>query len=303
MHRLEIKTLKILEEAGLSGLQHVAVSGGRDSVCLMHALAVLQPRRRWQFKVVHVHHGGSSSYRQAATEHVAREAQRLGLEFMELRSPLAIRPDEASLRRFRMEVLAPLGSVLFAHHAKDLLETRLMRLIRGTGPQGLPSMRIRQGWKIRPWLDIWPSELESYISEKNRVGSRIEWVEDPTNSDPRHLRNWIRGEWLPALQSQRPGSEKRLAASLASLVDEGESKIWTEVVAQSQIARVPLRLLSLADKRRALALYLRQMDVANYGLTHIDEILKRLDTPKKEFSFKCLGRDWIVDAQHIRLGP
>lgn len=298
MHTLEIQTLKILEEAGLSSGKHVvAVSGGKDSMCLMRVISSIQNRRKWSFQVIHVHHGGSSPYRQKASEHVFLHAQHLGLPFQEIRSPVAIRSDEASLRRFRMEALAPFGSVIFAHHGRDLLETRLIRLIRGTGPQGLQSMQVRQGWKIRPWLALWPDKIESYASEKG-----IQWVEDPTNSDPRHMRNWIRSEWIPSLESQRAGSEKRLAASLESLVDLEGPKPWTEVVLESEIKRVSLKMLSPNDKRRALALYLRRMEVSNYGLSHIDEILKRLDTLQKEFTFRCLGREWFVDAQHIRLG-
>lgn len=303
MHQLEISTLKILEESGLNSGHHVlAVSGGRDSMTLMHVMAALKNRRRWTFEVVHVHHGGASPYRQKASDAVREQALLLGFDFREIKSPIAIRSDESSLRRFRMEALSEFSSVLFAHHGRDLLETRLIRLIRGTGPQGLQAMKVSAGWKVRPWLELWPDRLDAYIASKKAQGAPVIWVEDPTNSDPRHIRNWIRAEWIPSLEAQRKGSEKRLAASLGSLVESDDARVWTEVVSEASIHRLPLRLLSSSDKRRALALYLRRMEIPNYGLSHIDEILKRLDTAQKEFTFSCLGREWLVDAQHIRLG-
>jgi len=191
----------------------VALSGGRDSTVLLHALAEQDPERRAQ--PLHVHHGlHPLADRQA--EHCQRLAAGLGYacEVREIRVPE--RPEdgvEAAARRLRYQALTEGASlddcILTAHHATDQAETFLLAALKGSGPAGLAAMprlrRIGPCWLGRPLLGVAGSAVAAYAAARN-----LRWVEDPTNEDLRFDRNFLRREVLPRLAARFP-AERRLA--------------------------------------------------------------------------------------------
>jgi len=188
----------------------VAYSGGLDSHVLLHSLAQLRDNLTEPFKLeaLHIHHGVSEladgwvAHCQAVCEqldvsicvrYVTADQQQASLE--------------NQLREARYQVFSEVvgvGDLLaLAHHADDQAETLMLRMLRGTGPQGLagmPSQRhLGGGSLIRPLLGFSRSELEAYAQQH-----KLKWVEDDSNVDVSFDRNFLRHEVMPQLAQRWP---------------------------------------------------------------------------------------------------
>jgi tRNA(Ile)-lysidine synthase len=180
-----------------------AVSGGPDSM----ALLVLATLAGCSVRAVHVDHGlreGSA----AEAEIVARAAARLGAEFRAERVHVEPGPNlEARARAARFSVLPP--DVATGHTMDDQAETVLCNLLRGTGLDGLAGMKAGHR---HPLLGIRRSEARALCE-----ASGLRWVEDPSNEDPRYLRNRVRHELLPLCADVAGRDPVPLLARLATL--------------------------------------------------------------------------------------
>lgn len=193
----------------------LAVSGGADSMALLHAAGTLGGR----FGVLHVDHGlrpDSHADRafvqgQADALGMAFKAIRLdGLADSEFRKSQGI---EAAARHARYAWMAEMagadGLVLTAHHADDQRETRLLHLLRGSRAEALTGMAaLHRGFGCavgRPFLSLTRRQLVDGLEQ-----SGISWREDPSNRLPDFLRNRIRHELIPLLDDIRPGWESGL---------------------------------------------------------------------------------------------
>ena len=160
--------------------------------------------------VAHVDHGIHPESSGVA-ERVQALATSYGLPFELARLALGPGTGETAARTQRYarleEMSARVGAqVIFtAHHADDQVETVLMRVIAGSGPAGLSGMATLSGRLVRPLLSVPRSELIRHLQEKGLDG----WL-DPANSNPRHLRSWIRTELLPAMRRRVPGVDANL---------------------------------------------------------------------------------------------
>ena len=291
----------------------LGVSGGLDSMALFYSF--LEMSRKWKmtWAVAYVHHGSGSpdvvSYRKQAYEVVKEECDKYGVPFYSNVSDFSnlskipfYGATEAGWRQLRGEFLLSLKKILnadfivLAHHKEDLLETRMIRLIRGCGPQGLTAMYSRQGVVLRPFLSLSRLDLEDYM--KTVKGH---WIEDPSNDQIDFLRNWLRHEWLPQLEEKCPGSKAVLANSLqliASAMPKNNS-LARCFDSEGRILRSELLSLDLEDKKRVFAIYLQRQKVKNYGLSHVNELVKRLDVEQKELTFKLAQKNWLANARHI----
>ena len=192
----------------------VAVSGGVDSMVLLHVLRQLAPKHRWQLTVAHLNHQlrGRSS---AADERlVRRTAQKLKLPTVVERADvrqLALAQKlslEMAARKLRHDFLARaarrrrIPSIALAHHANDQIELFFLRLLRGSGGEGLAGMKWRNPSPsdpaielVRPMLDQPKAELIEYAAEHG-----IPYREDASNAMLDFQRNRIRHELLPLLR-------------------------------------------------------------------------------------------------------
>ena len=215
--------------AGALGL--VAVSGGADSVCLLHCLAASGCR----LAVAHLDHAIRPES-EADAEFVRQAADRLGLPcVIERRDVPAYRRQrklslEAAARdvrhAFLRETAAKLGAsaIFLGHTAGDQVETFLLRLIRGAGVAGLRGMQPKEELLCRPMLGIWRSEIEAWLQ-----GQQLEWREDASNRDPRFLRNRVRHELLPLLATLNPGVKQVLLRE-AELLGARQDAVEAEVL-------------------------------------------------------------------------
>ncbi len=199
-----------LDSLGLpDGPALVAVSGGLDSVVLLDLLHHTTAATR-EIIVAHADHGIHPNSAAVAAR-VAALADSLGLRCEIGRLELGEGTSETAARRARYAWLSRLqqqvsASVVFtAHHADDQAETVLMRALEGSGSAGLSGIPSVSGALVRPLLPFRRVELARYARER---GLGV-WM-DPANSDPAHLRSWIRCDLLPSIRKRLPRVDERL---------------------------------------------------------------------------------------------
>jgi tRNA(Ile)-lysidine synthase len=234
----------------------VAVSGGADSLALLHALRVLSRPRRWDLAVLTVDHGlrpGSA----ADAAFVADHAKSLGLPVRvltlgpaDLAAHRAAGPEGAA-RAARYAALWPAAGDLgcrwlaTGHTLDDQAETVLLQLLRGAGPDGLAGMAVRSGRLLRPLLTVRRAETRAGCA-----AAGLDWREDPTNAGDGPLRNRVRHRLLPLLEELRPGATRALARTAALAADERD---WLDPLVAEALAATGGVPEALAGRPLALA--------------------------------------------------
>lgn len=196
----------------------VAISGGADSLCLLHLLNRLcGPGKRYpgiQLHAAHLDHmlRGAASTHDAATVASIAAAWNIPFTLGKIDVPALARQERRSLEeaariaRYRfLRKVAHGQPIAIAHHADDQAETLVLHWLRGSGLTGMVGMQPRQQDLIRPLLVVTHAETVAYCQAHG-----IEPVEDLSNTDPRFLRNRVRHELLPLLQLLNPGIQKTL---------------------------------------------------------------------------------------------
>jgi len=192
----------------------VALSGGIDSMTLLHVLLKLSPIYSTELIAAHFNHGirGEESDRD---EHFVRNVcKKWNVELIvgkgKIKSEKGKGLEEAA-RRARYEFLKNVlqeraaQKVAVAHTKTDSVETFLMRLIRGASPYGLRGIPPKRGEIIRPFIEISREEIENYAEKE-----KIPFVVDSTNQDIAIFRNWVRHKLIPILKEKNPKIEEAL---------------------------------------------------------------------------------------------
>jgi len=269
----------------------LAVSGGRDSMALMHFLH----EHGWSdVLVAHLDHGlrGAASSEDAAF--VEESASALGLVFQGARvdvGALATASKESVEevgREVRYRWLAELADelseargglgvpVVTAHQADDQAETVLIHLFRGAGLRGLAGMarrsRLRIGGRslevVRPFLSVLRCEIDRYLAAQG-----IRWREDDSNEDPKFLRNRVRHRLLPALEEVfardvRPALWR--AAALARMEEAWAAEALGELPRRGEgLDLAAIRAMPEGQRCRALLAWLREQAVPDCGYAEV----------------------------------
>ena len=255
---------KLEDIAGKPTRYVIAFSGGLDSTVLAHSLACLRREDPDYADIdviaIHIDHGLQQESSQWS-ERCSENAAAFGIEFQSL--CVAVQPEsgkglEASARDARYSALhAELRNddwLLSAHHREDQAETLLLNLIRGSGPAGVAGIgdvrRFGPGWLARPMLNVNRADIHQYAIDQD-----LQWVDDPSNTDRRFDRNFLRHEVLPRLRSRWPDIAARLQRSAGHA---GEASQLLVELAEIDIAalgscsaRLPIDgLTSLSDARQ-----------------------------------------------------
>jgi tRNA(Ile)-lysidine synthase len=204
------------KQAGRPSRYVIAFSGGLDSTALAHALVA--GNTDIPIVAVHIDHGlHDDSSRWSA--HCEAFAGSLGIEYRSRVVTVQLesgKGPEASAREARYTALhAELQHgdwLLSAHHREDQAETLLLNLVRGSGPAGIAGIgairRFGPGWLARPLLNTDRASLRDYVA-----AHELQWIEDPSNTDRRFDRNFLRHDILPRLKSRWPDIAARLHRS------------------------------------------------------------------------------------------
>lgn len=203
----------------------VGLSGGMDSVVLLHALAQLRVETPFPLSALHVHHG-LSPQADAWAEFCRSLCRALNVpcEVVRVQLPAAAgKGIERVAREARYAAFtAAAGDILcLAHHQNDRAETFLLNLFRGAGSLGLagvPSARMLGDKRLlRPFIDTPRAALLAWATSQ-----RLHWVEDESNDDWRFRRNEIRHRLLPIITAMFPGAISVLARTAAQMGEQAE---------------------------------------------------------------------------------
>jgi tRNA(Ile)-lysidine synthase len=269
----------------------VAVSGGMDSMVLLDVLVETQRWHGGVLEVVTVDHQSGAHSGEHAT-FVETEASALGLACTRAAVESAA-PSEAVWRAARYQVFDSLDveAVAMGHHLDDQAATVILQLLRGAGSKGLRGMVPKRARYVRPLLDIPREELRAWA-----VRRELRWKEDPTNQDPRFLRNRVREEVLPLLEDLRPGARNTLgrASRLLAL----EDAYFEDRCAEADGSPWPLTWFSTAPEaliRRVVARELKGV--------HAGQIDAALDLAKRGQGRLEIGEFLLeVNEAHIHVG-
>ena len=250
----------------------LALSGGLDSVVLLHLMMQIEEKRDFRLSAAHFDHRMRQGSESDARWVVAL-CESLGVP-LEIGRSSRVPRSEADARELRYQFLLAARERLSseylatAHQADDQAETVLFRLLRGTGVRGLAGIPARRDPCIaRPLLPFWREELAAYAERR-----RLRFLADPTNADIRYSRNRIRHLLIPALEADEgPGLRRQLyrlsqLARRASVVIEGATERAAQrLILESTEARVVVaRKQMLAYDTNACAHLLRHL-VARVG--------------------------------------
>jgi tRNA(Ile)-lysidine synthase len=256
----------------------VAVSGGVDSMVLLHLLHRLARRNSWRLTVAHLNHGLRGRSSDADERLVVRVAKKLGLAVVVERADVKQFAREQKLsiemaaRKLRHDFLArtalrlKIKTIALAHHADDQVELFFLRLLRGSGAEGLAGMKWRavspansRVRLIRPLLDLSKSALRKFADEE-----KISFREDASNASLDFQRNRIRHELLPLLRKNyQPALDQTIARVMEIFGAEAElvgalAKRWLRPESPASA----FRELPIALQRRVIQLQLQRQKVA-----------------------------------------
>lgn len=293
----------------------VGLSGGLDSVVLLHALAQLPSRHR--IRALHINHQ-LSQFAQQWQQHCADYCESLKMDFaatsVDVKNILGDAGSgvEAMARRLRYEAFAnhlqENEVLLLAHHMDDQLETFLLRLMRGAGVHGLSAMPVSRavgpGRLLRPLLNVTRQQLLDYAESNALV-----WVEDDSNSDSRFDRNFCRHEIFPVVAQRWPkyreswGKSLQLIAEAAEVVAElGAQDV--ENATANHAAVLSLRSLATLSRPRqcsALRHWLSRLNAPELGWKPLNELMSKLEAHRGNGQTLSVSADFQLVAYRDEL--
>ena len=284
----------------------VALSGGLDSVVLLHLLHQLQKTHHYTLKASHVHHGLSKNadkWVKFCEKLCTKLSVPLDVHYIKLpqKKSLGI---EGEARRLRYEKLlqSKTDLVVLAHHEDDQAETFLLQLIRGAGIKGLSSMAHfddkRKLW--RPLLNASRIDIESYAKKH-----QLKWIEDESNQNIDFDRNFIRYKVLPILKNRFSHIIKVISRSTSHLAEaqyllDDLAKIDLKSYLKSNNYKHKLQVktlekLSNARAKNILRYWLEVNDQLMPSKDLLDELLRQVLTAKKDAELKIqLSKDFEI---------
>lgn len=277
----------------------VGVSGGPDSVCLLDILNKLKDKYNFEILVAHVNYGIRGEEADGDEKFVEELAKKYSLKIEKLKLDSLKIDDsnlESGLRDIRFDFFEKLINennfdlIAVAHNEDDQAETMLMRMIRGSGLQGLRGIRPKNGKIIRPLLKVSRKEILEYL-KTNTLDHKI----DSTNKDTKFLRNKIRHDLIPYLEKgYNPRIKETLSGAAESVADDYDfiSKKAVKIVEEIciidgnkiEIDAYDLGKLHSSLQKNVLRLAILKVkdDLSDVENSHIEEIIKIVKSNKNK---------------------
>lgn len=286
----------------------VGLSGGRDSVALLHWLVDSSYKK---LICCHLNHQLRGRASDADARFVRKLADRYDVDLvigsakvraLASQQKLSI---EAAAREARYKFFAQLAkrkrvrTIFLAHHADDVVETFLINLFRGAGSSGLSAMREVSNRRIdnvdltivRPFLGIWRTQIDDYVRKH-----RLKFREDASNKDLALLRNRIRRQIIPYLEKTVGRNIRPSIWRAATIAAEEENWIETQLPDETaaELSVLELRKLPTALQRREILKWLRLRKISNVGFDVVENV-RRMLHPDSRIAKVNLPRD-----RHVR---
>lgn len=279
----------------------LGISGGPDSVCMLHIFSRLQKKYNLELIIAHVNYGlrgQDSNLDEKLVEDLAKKYN-LKIFIKKITAPDLISKkqkkkdiSEQNLRDIRYAFFEKIRStnnfnfISIAHNTDDQTETYLMRVIRGAGLTGLSAILFKNKKIIRPLLATSRNEIMIYLKK-----NKLSWRLDKTNLEPNFLRNKIRHYLIPYLERKfNPNIKRTILNSVESIsLDEDllstlTQKAYLSCATHSILKISKLKQLHPALQRRVLRQAIAQIktNLKNISATHIQEILKIIQSTKSK---------------------
>lgn len=285
----------------------VALSGGVDSVVLLHLLIKFSKLMPLDVSAIHVEHG-ISTYSGQWSDFCQTLCDSVAIPLSIHRLKISKQPQEsleAIAREARYQIFRQIQAdyVLLAQHQDDQVETLLLQLLRGAGVKGLsamPTVRLFESGKaiklLRPLLKVPRSEIMKYAKLHG-----LSWVTDESNLDVSYDRNFLRHRILPLIEQRYPSYRKILSRSArhlgeaAHLLDELAKIDAENTMIVDKLSLRGLRELDLARAGNLLRYLLAQQMVRLPSSAKLEEILRQLHNIQADTHFQ-----FEVDALEIR---
>ena len=196
----------ITEHTDLSKSIFIGYSGGPDSTALVHLLSILNAKQELNLKAIHINHN-LSKHSSIWENHCIETCSKLNVNL--ITKSIEIKVDggglESASRKARYRVFKKIltrdDQLLLGHHSDDVAETLIMRLMRGTGPDGMEGPKLKrslgQGVLVRPFLGVSKKEILDYLKKHN-----IDYIQDDSNLSNDFDRNYLRNEIFPMLEKK-----------------------------------------------------------------------------------------------------
>jgi tRNA(Ile)-lysidine synthase len=329
---LQVKLLTALREDRLAAPGEtllVAVSGGADSTCLLHGLAALREDLQIDLRAAHLNHQLRPAAK-ADEDYVKHVCAQIDVPLTsesyyvkEYQAAHRLTPEEAAREvryQFLARVSAQVGAarVLVAHTADDDAETVLLHLLRGSGLAGLEGLKALSMWRStltdaqvelgRPLLGFSRADTQSYCEHFS-----LSPCEDETNFDPAFLRNRVRHELIPHLETFNPAIREalhrlgHLAGEDLALLDAETERLWQALaqVTEDSITfkREDIAALAAPLKRRLLRRALEELrgSLKDIEWRHLKDMLELLEKPAGKRLNLPGGLLMVMDYDTLRL--
>lgn len=280
----------------------VGLSGGIDSVVLLHLLTQLRQFLPIQLSAIHVHHG-LSQYADQWLAFCQQLCADWSVPLQSVKVKVNAKGDglEAAARKARYQVYAQskADSVVLAHHRNDQVETFFLGGLRGGGIRALaamPAQRVLSKHNIiwRPLLSFSRQELEEYAQALG-----LPYIEDDSNADTTYLRNWLRLSGLPQWRQRLPNLDNQIEAAVnrlqdeLALLEEITTEDWNRIHAQQQGFQIPVwRELSELRRKQQLRLFTSKHNLGMSSSAALNEFARQLMENK-------IGAQWSLPAANV----
>lgn len=292
----------------------IAVSGGADSVCLLHLLHEFAPKWNLHLSVIHIDHGIRGVASEADADFVSSLSGEFALPFHFQRVVVPAIDDnlEQAARRVRQAFYHELLSsgkvdrIATGHTKSDQAETVLYRVLRGAGLPGLSGVRpITREGIVRPLLDCARDEVRAWLEERG-----IQWREDDTNQDVSYARNRIRHELLPQLRREFNPRLDDMLANMSEMARD-EEDYWAGQLEpiKTSGALCVLTIRQLREHPAAARRVVRRAieavkgDLRQIGFEHVEAVLDMARSHDGHGRMQIPGVDVFRSFDWIRLAP
>ena len=297
----------------------IGLSGGVDSVVLLHLLHKLAPRFSWQLSALHVHHGispNADAWADFCAELCERHLVSLHIEHVDI-APLRAHGIEAAARKLRHAAFSEQSCdfVALAHHADDQAETLLLQLLRGAGVRGASAMPVLSESKrpllvecaeplnfLRPLLHCSRREILGYAEAHH-----LRWIEDESNADDSYPRNFLRHRVMPLLSEKFPACRDTLARSAQHFAEASEllddlarldaPDLFPEGRGEGGELRLELSRLQTLSQPRAknlLRYFLHSIEAPMPQAAQLDDMLQQVCNARQDAAVCITYGEWQV---------
>jgi tRNA(Ile)-lysidine synthase len=299
----------------------VGVSAGVDSMVLLHLLNTFRETFSLSLIVAHVNHGFRPEESEREAELVQKESARLGFTFeygqfnvKEYQKLRGFSPQEAA-RKIRFHFFHDLlikhqaQKIALGHNADDQMETVLLRLIRGSGLQGLKGiLPIRGGKVIRPLLEVWREDIESFARER-----KLSFLIDSSNLKVDYLRNKLRLALVPLIEREYQPNFKEILLRTSNILREendylekGAEEAY-QTITQEKEDTLSFKFSAYQTLHQAIQwrvikkiverIYDRGMVMEDGGWAEVNKIYKKLRQPSPSFHLE-LPHEVFVEKRY-----